>query len=198
MNLHGQNYGDRSILTFVFLYSIGRFLKVHDSYIKEKVPALDKHPWKIYYLLMILFFILVSFMPIMISRGINFFAHAYNTLGLTVFSIIFFYCFKSLQIKKRWINYIAKSTFAIYLIHGNNIVTYHRWIYNPYTRYGITIDSIHLRFLYLLLSALAICFVCVIIDQIRILLFRYAGIDWIIMKLDGLADRKLQKVAINF
>lgn len=164
MNVEGQNYGDRSILTFVFLYSIGRFVKVHENYVVEKAPKLVRNPWAIYSTLMFFFFVLVSFLPSFLPRGINFFAHAYNTIGLTLFSVIFLYCFKTLKIQKRWINAFAKSTFAIYLIHGNNIVTYHRWIYDPYTRYGITIDNMHLRLFYLLCSALAICFACIIID----------------------------------
>lgn len=185
MNQYDGNYSDRSILTFVFLYSISRFFRLYDALIKEKVRFIQRHPWGIYFASVIVFFVAVSFSPPLISRGINYFARAYNTIGLTLFSILFFYCFKRLSIQKRWINIIAKSTFAIYLIHGNNIVTYHRWIYNPFTSFGITIDSIHLRLIYLFFVAIFICTGCVVIDQIRQLLFKYLGIDWSIKKLDA-------------
>lgn len=197
MNQNGGNYGDRSILTFVYLYSIGGFIKEYESYIGEKAQRIVRHPWIVYSLTMAVFFILVSFLPSLFSRGINYFARAYNTLGLTLFSVLFLLCFKSLKFQNKWINVVAKSTFAIYLIHGNNIVTYHRWIYNPYTRIGVTIDSIHLRLIYLLFSAFLICLSCVLIDQVRQVLFKYLGIDWAVKKIDAFIGKKLQLKVFN-
>ena len=192
MSLHGSHYGDRSILTFIYFYSIGWFVKVYDEDLKtSKITGyITKNPWAIYALLTVIFFILVSFLPEMCSRGINFFFHAYNTIGLVAFSFLFFYCFKSLSLQKKWINYLAKSTFAIYLIHGNSIVTYHRWIYNPFTRFGIGIESIHIRLFYLLGSAVIVCLTCILIDQVRQLLFKYVGIDWSINRINDYITKK--------
>lgn len=198
MNQYNGNCSDRSIITFIFLYSIGRLIKIHDAFIIDKIPSIAKFPWKVYIVFMIVFFLIVSFTPSMVSRGINYFVRAYNTIGLTFFSVLFFYCFKKLCIQKKWINAVAKSTFAIYLIHGNNIVTYHRWIYNPYTRLGITIDSIHLRFLYLLCSALVICLGCILIDQVRQFIFKYLGIDWAINKTDAFVSNRFTIFTKNF
>lgn len=197
MNQYNGNYSDRSILTFVFLYSIGRFIKLHEAVIIEKIPFVDKSPWRLYFAVMFLFFVVVSFSPSLVSRGINYFARAYNSLGLILFSFLFFYCFKKMKVQNKWINAIAKSTFAIYLIHGNNIVTYHRWIYNPYSSFGLTIDSIHLRLLYLLCFALIICLGCIIIDQVRQFLFRILGIDWTIQKLDAFVSNKYEMLLKN-
>ena len=197
MNVHESDCGDRSLLTFVFLYSIGRFIRVHLSHFSRYVRALNERPWLVYIMVTCVFFILVSFMPPLLSRGVNFLARAYNTIGLTLFSILFFFCFKNLQIQKKWINLMAQSTFAIYLIHGNNIVTYHRWIYNPYTSIGIQINSIHLRLLYLLISALLICFACILVDRIRILLFKYVGVEWVINRIDSFAKERVLKFNYN-
>lgn len=179
MNVSDSNCGDRSILTFVFLYSIGWFIKEHGNYLLNGC-----NPWVIYGMVMVVFFVMVSFLPSTFSRGVNFLARAYNTIGLTLFSILFFLCFRFIKIQKKWINSIAKSTFAIYLIHGNNIVTYHRWIYNPYTMFGCRINDIHLKLCYLFLTAICICIGCIVIDQIRILFFKYVGVDWTINRVD--------------
>lgn len=198
MNQYDGNCSDRSIITFIYLYSIGRFIKIHDAFILDKVPSIAKYPWIVYIAFMIVFFVTVSFTPSMVSRGINYFVRAYNTIGLTLFSVLFFYYFKKLSIQKTWINAIAKSTFAIYLIHGNNIVTYHRWIYNPYARLGIMIDSIHLRFLYLLCSALVICLGCILIDQVRQFIFKYLGINLIVEMIDIFVSNKYTILTKNF
>lgn len=191
---HGPNYGDRSIITFIYLYSIGSFIKECDFEIGEHFMIIKKHPWVLYGLSSLVFFGFVSFLPSLFSRGINFFFHAYNTIGLIFFSILFFYCFKSLNVQNKWINLMAKSTFAIYLIHGNSIVTYHRWIYDPYTQIGVGIGNIHLRFLYLIVSAVVICVACILVDQLRQILFKYAGIDWVINRIDTYVKRK----SLNF
>ena len=185
MNVHGVNYGDRSILTFVYLYSIGQFIRRYFNDVVS-LPKLLRRPLATYVVVSCLFFVLVSTLPSFLSRCINGLFRAYNTIGLTFFSILFFFCFQFLRIQKKWINTIAKSTFAIYLIHGNNIVTYHRWFYNPFTYWGVRIDDYHMRLLYILGSAIVICMICVLIDQIRLLLFKYTGINWIINKSNDL------------
>lgn len=190
MNVHGANYGDRSILTFIYLYSLGQFVRRYYNDI-HLLPVALRKPWLTYTIVICIFFVLVTTLPLFLSRGINSLAHSYNSIGLTFFSVLFFFCFLSLKIQKSWINYLAKSTFAIYLIHGNNIVTYHRWIYNPYTEWGVRISNIHMRLIYLLVFAIVICIACVIIDQIRLFLFRYTGIKWIINKADELIGNKV-------
>ena len=147
--MKGPNSGNRSILLFVFLYSIGRFIKLY--YPKaESISLYFKKPWVIYIVVMILFFLVETCSPTMIARGINWIVYPYNSIVLIFFAILFFYSFKSINIQNERINYIAKSTFAIYLIHGQSIVSSHRWFYDIYSYVGLHIQNIHLKLLFLL------------------------------------------------
>lgn len=187
--MKGPNSSGRSILLFVFLYCIGRFINLY--YPKaELINKYFRKPGFIYIVVMIVYFIIVSFSPTIIARGINYLVYPYNSLFLILFAIAFFFCFKSLHIQNKWINYFAKSSFAIYLIHGQPIVSTHRWIYNVYSHIGLQIENCNLKLLFLFTTALVVCILCVIIDQVRILFFKYAGVDKIIYTIDEYVNSK--------
>ena len=187
--MKGPNSGNRSILLFVFLYSIGRFIKLYYPN-AESISAHFKKPWVVYFVVMILFFLVEICSPTMIARGINWIVYPYNSIVLILFAILFFYSFKSMHIQNKWINYIAKSSFAIYLIHGQSIVSSHRWFYDIYSYVGLHIPNIHLKLLFLLVTALAICVLCILLDQARIFIFKYAGIDKMIISIDEYVNTK--------
>lgn len=193
--MKGDNCSDRSIITFIYLYSIGGFIRRYLDEIQinicqtcNKIKKIKF--WQLYICVSIIFFILVTYLPYPCDKVINAFSNKYNSIGLTIFSILFFCSFRELKMQSTFINKIAKSSFAIYLIHGHSIVTYHRWLYNPYTKYGVTIDNGWTCLLYLLVIAFTIVISCILIDQIRILLFRYLAIDSIILSI----DKKLNKI----
>ncbi len=139
---------------------------------------------------MIFFFIIVSFSPTIVARGINYIVYPYNSIFLILFAILFFYSFNSLHFQNKWINYFAKSSFAIYLIHGQPIVSTHRWIYDVYSQIGLQIENVNLRLLFLLVTALIICALCILIDQVRIWFFKLAGIDKLIDSIDSYVNSK--------
>ena len=187
--MKGDNCGDRSIITFVYLYSIGGFIKRHLEHIQIKnfkVHNIIKNLkyWQLYICISVIFFVLVTYLPNPYGKAINGLSNEYNSIGLTIFSIIFFCAFKNIKLQNSFINYIAKSSFAIYLIHGHNIVTYHRWIYNPFTEYGLHIEGGCIRLLYLFGAGLTIVVSCIIIDQFRMILFNYLGINSLIRTID--------------
>ena len=112
--MKGANCGNRSIMLFVFLYSIGRFIRLY--YPKaEVISKYMRNPWIVYVVVMLLYFVVVSFTPLIVARGINWIVTPYNSIILILFSILFFYSFLAFSIKKEWINYVSKSSFAIYL-----------------------------------------------------------------------------------
>lgn len=183
------NCGNRSILLFVFLYSIGRFIRLYYPR-AELISKYMRKPWLVYVVVMLLYFVVVSFSPLIVARGINWIVTPYNSIILILFSILFFYSFQAFSIKKEWINYVAKSSFAIYLIHGQNIVSTHRWFYDLYSHYGTMIENVNLRLFYLFGVAIVICTVCVLIDQMRIYFFKYCGIDKLIVSIDEYINNK--------
>ena len=189
--MNGPNSGDRSIMTFLLFYCVGRFIHIYYS-TDLALPSILKRPWFLYALLILLFFILVSFLPEPFNRGVNVLVSAYNRIGVVILSALFILCFQSLKIQRRWINIMAKSTFAVYLIHGNNIVTYHRWVYNVYTNYALQLNDLHARLAFLFGVALIVFFACLLIDQIRIFLFKYVGVDKSISQINDLFVRYIK------
>lgn len=196
--MKGDNCSDRSIITFIYLYSIGGFIRRYLDEIHIKICQTCNRIkkikfWQLYIGVSIMFFVLVTYLPYPCDKVINALSNKYNSIGLTVFSILFFCGFREIKLQSSFINKIAKSSFAIYLIHGHNIVTYHRWVYNPFTEFGLTIeDSGWSRLLYLCAVAFVIVTFCILIDQIRILIFRYLGIDSIIFRIDKKLNKYLQ------
>lgn len=180
-------FNDRSLIGFILYYSIGWYLRQYSlgsfcdkSDIKKSFLL---NPLSLYVVTSLLFFAIISFFPDILSRAINHLAGHYNRILMVVFASLFFCVFCRLSIQSKLINNIAKSSFAIYLIHGNNIVTYHRWLYDPFTQYGLQLDGTFLKLIYLFTIAFVVCIVCIVIDQIRILFFKYSGIDYLTSKI---------------
>lgn len=173
---------ERSLLMFCYLYSLGRFIRLYyqEGY---SFPKIGNRPCLLFSVLCVSLFILISFLPFGPSKIINSLFSSWDRIGKLFMVILFVLCFSSLKIQSSFINTLAQSSFAIYLIHGNYIVTYHRWFYDIYSKYGVMVDNIHLKLLYLLVCAIVICVFCILVDRVRIFLFKIfkinQGIDWI-------------------
>ena len=76
--------------------------------------------------------------------------------------------FNSLNIRKKWINSIAASTFSVYLIHENCHVNTLLYDYVREFSNGMNIVTL---ICILLVVALAVFVACIIIDSVRIVLF---------------------------
>ena len=82
-------------------------------------------------------------------------------------SVMMFIGFKDLKIKNRkWINTIAASTFAVFLIHTNSD-TMRRWLWQDVCQNVDWLGSVYMP-LHAIGCVTAIFVVCIIIDQIRI------------------------------
>lgn len=101
----------KNVIHFALLYIVGDTLKTWKS-------VWDRISWKIILTIYMLVNIgLVLVYPIKPFIPMNMF-FPYNSVGIIINSILILMLFSKIKLQNRFINYIAASSFVIYLIHG--------------------------------------------------------------------------------
>lgn len=162
------NYDGYNLINFIFLYMIGRYLNVRNNIFKKTIKRI--------YLIgtYIICTLITAFLGIFLlvytesAEYLFYWAWRYNSPFVIVGSIALFLFFKSFKIRKKWINYIAVSTFSVYLIHENYHVKMLLYDNVGEFLYGMNIIIV---ILYLILFALVVFTLGIIIDFVRRYLF---------------------------
>ena len=159
------NYNGYSIENFIFLYMIGRYLNLKIQPVKRNVKVLICY----FVCTLITASLGIFFLECKgISDYLYYWAWRYNSPFVILGAVSLFMFFNSLTIRKKWINYIAASTFSVYLIHENVHVNMLIYDYVHEFLLGMNIGYI---ILYLLMIGLLVFVGCVIIDLVRRWLF---------------------------
>lgn len=160
------NYDGYNLVNFIFLYMIGRYLYVKNKFLKIN---------NIY---MIGTYIICTF--ITASLGVLFLIYKeradylfywvwrYNSPFVILGAIALFLFFNSLKVCSKKVNYIAASTFSVYLIHENYHVK--MILYNNVNDI-LSNMNIVIMMVCLVVLALFIFIGCLVIDFIRRYLF---------------------------
>lgn len=161
------NHNGYNIINFIFLYMIGRYLKLKNAKKQKK--------YKSAYLLLV--YIVCTLITALLGifflcyKGTSVFlfywAWRYNSPLVIIGAVALFMFFNSFTIRKRWINYIAASTFPVYLIHENCFANEYLYDYVE----GFSKMNIVLLIICLFVLALIIFVGCIIIDFIRLFIF---------------------------
>lgn len=113
----------KNVITFLFLYSIGDTLRLYKSYWNKINCNWYGLAYFIYNSILVIIYSTFK------SNILDFFYDrlffAYCSWGLLISSILFFLWIGSLNFKSRFINYIAKSSLAIYMLHCANLIFFH-------------------------------------------------------------------------
>lgn len=152
----------RKIICFIFLYILGRFCRILiATKLNNKLLKFRKCS------LLILFFIFIGILFCKYS-GVVFLSKlsgsffAYNSPGLIFIAILILFVFSTFSIQLRAINFIASSSFAIYLIGSNPYIlnftnNVGEYLYKSSSFVGI-------QLMLLLFFSVIICIVCLSID----------------------------------
>lgn len=83
---------------------------------------------------MIWVLIMTLILPPSMGRPFRGLVFSYQSPILPITSLLMFFCFLRIKVQQRWINWIAKSVFGIYLMHENSFCSflYHTNISNIY------------------------------------------------------------------
>jgi hypothetical protein len=158
--LHLRGY---SVLSFIFLYLIGRFIFLHTATIGSKR--------KYVYLFLYLLFSLATALIVklmLITNHIVVKGFAYNSPFVIAATVSLFLFFRNLNFTNKTINWLASSALAVYLISDNLPISYK--LYSYVNSLGITVDNGVLLALYLFGLAVAVVLVCLLIDKVRMLI----------------------------
>lgn len=152
----------KNLPTFMFLYVLGYIL----NRFKTDWQKIKTYKFAILFILYNTFIIvLFSFWHGPLSNMIfNRLCFMYCSVGLLISSILFFMWIGKLQFHSSFVNYIAKSSITIYMLHGANLIFYQLIgpVVSRVLNFGFTEI---IQFLLLSLIALLIISCCVIIDK---------------------------------
>lgn len=166
---HQDNYFrfGYSPLSFIGLYIIGYYIKNYPN----KFTTLKKRYDLLIYILISLFISIVEMIKTRFDFMDSFMSYAYSSPLIVTSSIYFFLFFSKLNINNRFINWIASSAFAIYLVHCHENIFSFYYAKNIKTWFE-TQDSLHF-ILYTTLWILFFFIISILFDKIRIFIWNY-------------------------
>ncbi len=146
-----------TIIQLIMVYLIGRYIAVHCKSLITR-PSTKWTSLTVYVVATI--FIIVT--SLYLRSGIAF---AYNSPAVLLSSVAFFMLFASFRFQSTYINFMANSAFAVYLIHKNPFVWIPLshdiarpiWIHNNIVIYSI----------FVIFATLIIFYFSAIVDQLR-------------------------------
>ena len=167
---------------FIYLYLVAAYLKLYPS-------KLTKSLWTN---IVVLFFELMLMYPSIMIPITHPNLYAFNSAMLQEYSVLtvlvaitIFNIFLNINLGRvKIINWIAASTFAVYLIHDNSLVRSVLWGYVDNSK----IKNAHDMFLYGMKEIILIFVVCIAIDIVRRVLLGWL-FKWLTQKIGGLLDK---------
>lgn len=163
-NPNGYNYQQ-----FIYIYMIGAYLKRY--FTQERIDACRRKSFGIWGLMAILWggmTILNAYTPISIWKP-----WTYNNPVVIIGAVGFFCYMMSFHFESRFINYLALSTLSIYLMQTKCFSAYCALLMTPFTNEQIAqfgLLSILCKFAIMIVGVLAFSALCIVIDQIRIIM----------------------------
>ena len=153
-------------LSFIGLYLLARYIKIYPPLLIEKPRAV----YLLVYLISCLALFALQFVPIIFGRSIPYISD-YNYINpiVLLMSVSLLIYFTKIDFQSKVVNWIAASSFAVFLLHSNpNIISgfFKQTCIHIYQNYNGIVCF--LLFAVFLLSIYAVAFLC---DQIRILIW---------------------------
>lgn len=161
-----------SPLSFIGLYLLARYIHIYSP----RITCLSCRACAIGYvgISMCLSFImcfLLWLLPWQKIVGILFSLYISYTSPLNILaSILLLLCFSKMKFQSSWINKIASSSFAVYLIHNHPAI--HHGYFKPIVMWLHDNYSLYSFFILLFLFLVFLFLLCVVIDRLRIFTYR--------------------------
>lgn len=159
---HLQIQNGYSVLSFVLLYLIGRYLNRYAEDFKRYQGS--------FYLKLFLILSFVNALALYLLTALHLFVPSISA-DLANKGMVAGLLFSRIRIQSKAINWIASSTLAVYLIHCNEGLI--NWYIS--TVWVLSFYPMILFLIYLLLFLVAVFFGSILIDKLRIALWQYIG-----------------------
>lgn len=161
------------ICNFVFLYLLGRYLKLHFN---------DKYSKYLYFVLWITCGLLLFFANLILSKIFGFYFNSfisYDTLFCFCGSVFLFLFFVNLNINSKLINEVSKNVLAVYIIHLHPVLSEYLFVDL------LKVDNFSgLRYLLIIVAyPIFIFIICSLIESNRKIIF---------LKFENLLSKKIE------
>lgn len=159
-----------SPLCFITLYLLGRYIKLYWPESKEK-------PAYIYIIAYLVLSLSIGLLAILFSLKGGFYTNCvyylftYISPFTIVLALFLFFIFKSIRFSSRIINWIASSSFAVYLLHNNSYFFRHVYLTSVQNWYN-NLDSFSFVFNTFLFIVI-IFLISIGLDKFRFILWNY-------------------------
>lgn len=153
-----------NLINFVFIYYIGRVIRVFEN----KIQYHFWQPFLAYLLLSIVNGCILIFLYYKTNMNHSIMIE-YNNPLLILAAVSFFLFFKKLSFKSAFVNWMGKSSLAIYLLHIREPISSLLFPFNTNCINSVGYSGI-IMYLKLILLFFAIIYISILIDQIRILI----------------------------
>lgn len=176
--------GGFSLIWFIFLFFVGGYIRLHNPFVASQ---------KKYLALSVVVVMIVSayiaylcwYTKVILPDNFGYYCNPF----VFALSVIIFLMFKNIKLRRKTTKFvlsISPTVFVIYLIHEHHVFFRHIW-----TQINLHLQSVDYIFLFAL--AVAIFVVCMIVEKLRIMLFKVMPVDrWIADALEYLFV-KIQK-----
>lgn len=170
---------------FVFLYILGAYIKLYPKkiYDNNKINIVSLLSLCLLEILILLGFNHSEFVDMW--KTIKYMNE--YTLFILLMSLNIFFIFKNLDIKSKFINWMATSVLAVYLIHDNEFVRPLLW---RYLLHVVTYMDSHYFVLWAFFISFSVFIICILIDKVFNLVFCR-----LIKKISNLIKNFLCKIA---
>lgn len=154
----------QSPLTMMFLYLLGRYLRFYPC----RITKLDKSIDLIIYILISQVTAFLAFLSVKLgAEGYRFFS--YTSPLLIIASVFLFLFFSKLSFKSVFVNWVAASSFAVYIVNCER----HSWyIYTHTIAYWWKTEITGVFIVYTSFAIAIVYIIAIIIDKIRYYLYR--------------------------
>ena len=164
----------KNIINFVFLYLLGGYYKV---FLPKHLPCENRMKWyyAIGYVVIMLFVGILLYWSVAndhskMYRWIFRCSYPYNSPILILMSSLFFMFFTTLHFESKWINWVASSTLAVYLLHENKYAPRQLW-YDFVENLYVTKICDGYWWIVFLGCCMGLFVGCILIDKVRMALF---------------------------
>lgn len=181
-----------------YMFFIYTFL-VMGYYKKYLINKIKIKPWKFLFLGLLVYFILISLMGYSLYnknetllKFVKLYLFDYKTVPNILISFPIFYFFQNLNIGKiKYINFIASSAFAVYIIHQTT--AFYPYMWSEIFKSDIGINSEH--FIIYMCTVVILIYICAsVIDYFRI---RFLEPMYLNSRLFKFLENKLNKIYNN-
>jgi len=153
-----------STLSFCILYMIAGYVRRYVDVKKCRIMHCGLGYVGISVLVAVLYVMLMRYAPERYDSSISLHLYTYATPFIIVQSILLLVMFSKMNFSSRWVNFVAASTFSVYLIHCNDYVFPH---YLEWARY---VKETFWPWMWIVMDIAYVCAVflaCILVDQIR-------------------------------